>query len=186
MARKKGINGREKGAKFERTTAKDVSEWWDGDFHRTPGSGGLHWKKDNRVTGDITPGEKESKTFPFSIECKKVEDWNFEQIIKGVGIVPDWWSQCVRDAESVGKIPLLIFTKNRSPVFYMMPMKDWRTIGVPFHNVFLASIKRNVGMAYKRDRVAIGHFDDLMAIPKETIIKNLKNGKGSVKNGGKK
>lgn len=181
---KKGINGRAKGAKFELETAKGISAWWGTKFHRTPGSGGLHWKSDNRVTGDITPGSDAVEDFPFSVECKKVEDWNFEQIIKGVGEVRDWWSQCHADALTVDKVPLLIFTKNRSPSYYMMPYRSWTDVGLPVRRVFITSVLRD--NAKKEDLVAIGHFEDLTAVSKETIVDKLKNGKGSVKNGRKK
>lgn len=43
------VNGRNKGANFERVIAKQLSEWCGFTITRTPSSGG--WAK----TGDITP-----------------------------------------------------------------------------------------------------------------------------------
>jgi len=121
--KKPRINSRTKGSEYELRISKILAEWYQEDFHRVPSSGGLRWGKDNRVSGDIIA--QEGSTFPFSIECKKREDWTFEQLLKGVGEVESWWAQCIRDASNVDKKPLLIFSKNRSPNYYMMSFDDY-------------------------------------------------------------
>jgi hypothetical protein len=124
--RKKPINGRNKGSGYERKIAKDLGEWWGEEFHRTPASGGLHWQKDNRVAGDIvTPPDS---VFPFTIECKKREGFDLEQLLKGTGDIEDWWEQAVGDSERVESKPLLIFSKNRAPDYTMMRMEDFAEI----------------------------------------------------------
>lgn len=165
---KKRKNGRAKGAKFERVTAKLITVWWDEDFHRTPASGGLHWKKDNRVAGDIVPPP--DSDFPFSVECKKVEGWNFEQVIKGTGEVFDWWKQCIRDSKEIGKIPLLIFSKNNSPIYYMTTQTAWRKVSGEDSNHFLTCAK----IDGESHHVAIGFFDNLLSVPKEELLNALK------------
>jgi hypothetical protein len=120
------INSKAKGSEFERKVAKLLSKWWKEQFHRTPMSGGLHWKEDNRVAGDIvTPP---NSVYPFTTECKKREEWEFEQIIKGTGEVEKWWTQAITDGERVGLKPLLIFSKNFAPSYLMMYCEDFDKI----------------------------------------------------------
>ena len=64
---KKKVNGKAKGGVYERKIAKLMTEWTGVKFERVPASGGLHWKKDNRVYGDIVCNDP---TFPFVVECK--------------------------------------------------------------------------------------------------------------------
>jgi hypothetical protein len=162
------INGRNKGASFERKVAKLISLWWGVDAHRTPGSGGLHWKRDNRVSGDIVIGV-DGEDYPFSNECKKVEGWNFEQLIKGTGEVTAWWAQCTRDAKEVGKIPLLVFSKNRSPIYFMIPYEDYVKLDMKEQNYFITTFE----LDDVKHTVVVGFFDDLLSIPKDEVVKRL-------------
>lgn len=166
---KKRKNGRTKGNSFERLVAKLLSNWWDEEFHRTPSSGGLHWKRDNRVTGDVvTP---ENSNFPFSIECKKVEGWNFEQLLKDTGEIKSWWCQCFKDSEEVGKIPLLIFSKNRSPIYYMTTKEVAEIIfeSSEQKNFFITKLNTFGADLF----VFVGILSDLCTKNKEEVIKKL-------------
>lgn len=157
------INSRAKGANFERDIAKFLSDWWGVDFRRTPASGGLHWANDNRVSGDIVPPP--NSDFPFSVECKKHEGWNFEQVIKGTGDVTSWWKQCTTDADEFSKVPLLIFSKNRSPVFFMVRVEDFKKLNIKT-NYFVTTVEVDEN---RTDCVGIGYFDKLTKIDKERI-----------------
>ena len=78
---KKGINGKAKGSGFELRVAKILSKWSGEEFNRVPQSGGLRWKSDNNVTGDIVPPF--DMKCPVSFECKKVEiDWDFNTLLE--------------------------------------------------------------------------------------------------------
>lgn len=149
--------------------AKLLTIWWGAEFHSTPASGGLHWRKDARVAGDIVAPSEGGEDYPFSNECKKVEGWNFEQLIKGTGEVTDWWSQCIRDAKEVSKIPLLTFSKNRSPIYFMMPSDSWAKLGMEPKNYFITTFRLD-GV---EQHVTVGMFDDLLAIPKDQVVKYL-------------
>lgn len=109
---KKGLkNPRAKGSEFERDIAKLLSSWSGRGFERVPLSGGLRWKEDNNVTGDIVPPME--LDFPVSIECKKVEeDWDFDRLLEGTSGIWKWWNQCCGDCDRVNKQPWLIFCKN--------------------------------------------------------------------------
>lgn len=113
--KKKGINGPNKGKGFEREIAKILSDWTLGEykFERVPQSGGLRWKEENNVIGDIVP-PAEIK-FPVAVECKKHEvDWGFDRILKGVSEIWGWWKQVNDDCKRSKYVrhPWLIFTKN--------------------------------------------------------------------------
>lgn len=115
-----GSGARTKGSNFERKTAKSFGGWWNAEFHRTPGSGSLHWSSSNNVAGDVvTPTEA---NFPFVIECKDHKDnWTLESVVLNKSDVKNWWAQVVNDAISVNKVPMLVFKRNRSDIFIMLP-----------------------------------------------------------------
>lgn len=117
-------NSKQKGNNFERKVAKILTEKLEMEFNRTPQSGGLRWASDNNVYGDIvTPNN-----FPFIIECKNRENWSFDQLMKGQCKEFDNWvkqvtEDCCRynhnsgDKDTILKVPLIIFTKNRMPIY---------------------------------------------------------------------
>lgn len=114
------VQGRNKGSKFERDIAKGVSDWTGYEFKRTPMSGG--WAK----TGDITPKDPIGMVyFPFSIECKNQVGFSASALMDCAGYdinktIQSWWKQCVDDSMKSKKIPLLVMTTIREPVFVMM------------------------------------------------------------------
>lgn len=104
---------KKKGARGERQLAKLFSDWWGCDFHRTPSSGGLRWKSNQAKTrGDLVSDDPD---FMFSVEAKNRENWEFSTLFQGKGPIFEWWEQCLEDAGTVGKVPLLCITKNRQP-----------------------------------------------------------------------
>lgn len=110
------VNSKAKGDTYERKIAKKLTEWTGLKFERVPASGGLHWKKDNRVYGDIVTNDPD---FPFTIECKARESWNMDSLINGSKEVEKWWKQAIADAWATGKEPMVIFTRNRQPDYIM-------------------------------------------------------------------
>ena len=118
------VNGRKKGQTAERKLAKLFSVWWGSDFARTPLSGGFataKFREDWNAAGDlVTPDE----TFPFCVESKKVEGWTLEQMLTSDRThIHKWWQQTLSETP-VNKIPLLVFTKNRAPLYVMMCVSD--------------------------------------------------------------
>ena len=159
------INSKEKGSEFERRIARILSKWWGEEFHRTPGSGGLHWKKDNRVAGDIVAPM--GSNFPFSIENKKWEDWEIIQLLKGTGDIENWWKQCEGDAIRVSKEPLLIFTKNYAPIYMMMLLSTFRLMcpNILFNIFIVYNAKNNY-----RPRVVCLLNDFISKVSKEDVL----------------
>lgn len=122
-----GVNGRNKGSCYERQIAKILTEWTKVELFRSPMSGG--WGSNTK--GDITPkNAQEMVDWIFSIELKKHEGWNLEDLVKGTnkGKMLDWWSQCSGDASKGGKIPILIFSKNRDADYVWIRDEDYKKI----------------------------------------------------------
>lgn len=162
---KKRINSRAKGSEYERKIATVLGSWWGEKFHRTPASGGLHWKDDNRVAGDIvTPVQSK---FPYTTECKKRNEWDLEQVLKGTGDVEKWWKQAVEDSERVQLKPILIFSKNFAPNYLMMWWDDFEPL-----------LQKDTKLNYykfqstKENPRAICSLDAFIkAVPKEVVLK---------------
>lgn len=113
-------NSKAKGNNFERQVAKRLSKLLGKEFTRVPCSGGLRWNNQEGIFGDIVTPEE----FPFIIECKNRENWSFDQLMKKECKEFDKWCEqvvndCTRYYElfKVEKEPLIIFTKNRLPIF---------------------------------------------------------------------
>lgn len=117
-----GKKSRNKGGRFERQMAKELTEWWGYEFNRVPASGGLHWASSNNVAGDIVvPSDA---NFPFVIECKNREDWTIENLFLNNKEIKNWWAQVVGDAKETKNTPLLIFTRNRAKNFVTMAYNE--------------------------------------------------------------
>lgn len=114
---------RSKGSSFEKKVGQLLGQWWQGEpFPRAHGSGSATTLAKGKVyeSGDLYT----SKNFPWSVECKKQEAWSFDQIFAGKGLFFSWLKQCFRDADKVGKIPMLCFSKNYSDVFVAVLSND--------------------------------------------------------------
>lgn len=162
-----GRNNKAKGSSFERQVAKKLTNWWggDGDFHRTPASGALHWKDDKRVSGDIVPPE--NSTFPFSVECKNYDDVTLYQLITNTGKFPKFWSQCTSDAAEFKKVPMLVFKRTR--------LKPWVVVPYCDELIWAASMKKYpafVSFFYEMNpSTVIGiQLDSLLNIDKEDVL----------------
>jgi len=118
---------KKKGSRAERNIAKELSEHFKVELHRTPASGGLRWHQMQGLTrGDLVT---DSPGFPFCIEVKNRESWDLRQLLEGNGSILDWWEQATDDATAVNKVPLLLFTKNYHPFYVLfneMQMKPFK------------------------------------------------------------
>lgn len=123
------INSRKKGARNERKITALFKDWTGYDFARTPASGGLRWKHNESIIGDLVcSDQRHSPKFPFTIEAKSYSDINFEHLISQNSKVKilDFWSQACNDAERAKKIPLLMMRYNqmeRDLHYLCMPWK---------------------------------------------------------------
>lgn len=165
------INSKQKGSEFERKVAKMLSKWSGQEFHRTPMSGALHWSNDKRVISDIVPPQElVDKGWPFSLECKKVEDaqWEFSNFIEGTSMtLKDHWKQCCDDAQREDMIPMLIFNKNRRDIFIMITKETFYQLEIEPESY--------INLVHKEQDLVIMRFSDLLALISvdELISKNL-------------
>jgi len=166
--KKKRVNGKSKGSGFERLIAKLLTSWSGELFSKVPASGGLRWGKDHRVAGDIVPPV--DSEFPFCIECKKHEGWLMDDLIKGTGNIVKWWNQCTRDADNIEKTPLLVFSRNRAPIFFMVRYEDFVKLcdnGSNFTTDYLiTTLDKGDG---ELECVGVGIFDELLTFEKEYL-----------------
>lgn len=142
-----GINGRLKGNAQERKVAKAFSKWWGTEFTRTPMSGGFATKtfrEDWNAVGDlVTP----DTTFPFCVESKKVEGWHLEQLLTSPSCLwYSWWKQTLDETPDT-KWPLLVFTRNRQPLFYAIKREHNRGIPGVILTLHLDDTLIDIGLA---------------------------------------
>lgn len=122
--------GKRKGDAFENRVCRQLSYWYTGKtqmltcpvydlpFRKRstsimPVEG--HWNGH----GDIL--HRPSMYVPFSIECKKREGWVLDGAFAwDTWEVAKWWQQASRQAERAGLEPLLVFNRNRRPVYVML------------------------------------------------------------------
>lgn len=115
------IHSGNKGKRFERKIAVMLSDWTGLPMGRTPMSGA--WTKE---PGDIVCLQT-GEGFPFSVECKHWENWNLDNVFHFTGHFPAWVAQMAEEAEAKSRKenslywPMLIFTRNRRPIYIMLP-----------------------------------------------------------------
>lgn len=165
-----GRGAKAKGSNFERTIAKQLTEWWtgDGEFTRTPASGGLRWQNRNDTIGDISSPDN----FTHTIECKNREDWKFKEFFtrqegtKEGENIACWWYQACDEAERAERSPWLILKKN-----YVKPLLIWsgddtimRIHYKKYLETFAVSTKISLKDTRKYSKVFVCDFDTVLSI----------------------
>lgn len=113
-------NSRTKGNRGELDVAKAFSDWCGELVRRTPMSGG--WSNARfGVTADLVCTKN---AFPFHVEVKHREGWTLDDLVTGVRrdhdkSIVQWWMQCT-DSCPNGKMPVLVFRRNRQPWLVMV------------------------------------------------------------------
>lgn len=121
------VNGKQKGNSWERDIANMFSEEFEDTFRRVPNSGaivgglnrklikeGLRQDAVEILAGDIIV----PKDFPFSLECKSYQDFEFHRVVQGSCKTLDGWiEQAESDANVSKKDFLLIMKFNRKGSF---------------------------------------------------------------------
>jgi hypothetical protein len=121
------FGSRQKGSRAELEIAAMFKRWWDpvnpsAVFKRVPLSGG--WGDADargkfKAAGDVMT---DCLRFGLCLEIKRREGWTLDTLRRGKrSPVWAWWRQCVRSAREVDRVPMLIFRKNRSPWYVMLP-----------------------------------------------------------------
>lgn len=124
---KTGARAKRKGTSLEQKTATALSKWYNETakkplkkaFYRVPASGALQWSINMNVDGDVIADPVIK--FNYCIECKNVEGWSMENIMRGNKYFPKWLAQSVREGANIKKVPLLVFSKNYANDMVMAP-----------------------------------------------------------------
>jgi hypothetical protein len=130
-----GKKSKDKGNRGERLVRKALEDWWGGEFTKTPGSGAFatNNKQFESMAGDVTTADE---SFPFCVESKNAEGWLIEELVyKPSSLLHEWINQTV-DQAPAGQIPLLLFTRNYKPLFYLHHIKDMPWSVLP-RNIFV-------------------------------------------------
>ena len=135
----KKVNSNRKGKRGEKNVCKKLIERFQKPFSRNPdtfGSGAWSTNKGDlqeeldldHLAGDIiTP-----KGFSFCIENKKGYDMEVFNLMSGANrkrdkkLLDEFIEQAERDAERVGKIPMVLYAKDRCPVIAFIPEVEIR------------------------------------------------------------
>ena len=111
------VNGRNKGASFEREVAKMLLDEL-----------GIGFKRDLEQYragehGDLIPDDP---AFPFTLELKRYADGP-------MGGQTAWWEQTCVAAKREGKTPCLIYKYDRKPIRAVVPMDALTSCGATYH-----------------------------------------------------
>jgi Holliday junction resolvase len=100
------VNGRNKGAAYERTIAQQL-------FNEL----GIKFKRDLEQyrAGAHADLIADNEYFPFTLELKRYKDGP-------IGGAPAWWQQVEVAAEREGKLPCLIYKYDRKPDRCVIPL----------------------------------------------------------------
>jgi hypothetical protein len=163
--------GRQKGSRFELDLAKTISVWWCQDeslkdkraeelpFRRAPLSGG--WDKKAAASDLIVTGLL-AHPWPFALEAKCQECWDWEGLFKNNDKWPvkAYWDQCCEAAKHSNLRPLVLFTKNRSPIYFAMRPEDCAAL-------------RLSKVAASWLPFVVGRFEDLLDCKPQQIVAGL-------------
>lgn len=99
------VNGRNKGASFERQIAKELHLLL-----------GLNFKRDIEQyrAGDHGDLICDDPSWPYVIECKRYAS--------GASPAAAWWEQAKRAADAAGKVPVLIYKFDRRDIRVVLPL----------------------------------------------------------------
>jgi hypothetical protein len=108
-----GIKSKRKGNRFERRCAALLAEFTGEPFRRIPSSGAFNKFGGVKVAEYVFSGDTicDRAGLQFSIEAKNQKAFSFVALLKDPNKAEfsKWWRQCVEDAVSVKRLPMLMF-----------------------------------------------------------------------------
>lgn len=124
--REKRVNSRSKGRAFEQQIATEfrlnLGDPWTVTRNQTDRQGGQL----AGVAGEFTIEHADDGVeFPFCVECKAHESFDYHQFWTGLGPFTGFWRQACDQAQVAGKEPLLILKRNRGPILCAVELGAW-------------------------------------------------------------
>jgi len=162
-----GRQSKQKGASFERVICKALSLWiTEGEkkdcFWRSAMSGGRATvaKGEVRQAGDICAValEGHALTDLYYFELKHLKKIGLDGLIKGGGSLNRIWQIAIEQAESYGKIPVLIIKQNNWPVLvctssegsFMLKIENEIKINAPYLDMDITLFDDLLGVDFKK------------------------------------
>lgn len=154
LPEKKGINSKQKGMKNERAAAKWMEKWTSHPFTRVPSSGGMHWKDNDSVCGDIVCKDQKVN-MPFSVETKHLKNIHISSKLRANSAIHTIWGQAVADADRGNKIPFALLREDgmsKSDYYVVFPNEIGIAIGIEF-GIMPVAMTRNLIRIFKSDDI---------------------------------
>lgn len=151
-------DGNEKGQAYMREVCLVLGRWAGGAFRPRPTiiapSEGWAVKGDVQHAADVR--------FPFAVECKKIEGWDFDGLFEAPKWpVWKWWAQCAEQARtSKNTHPLLIFSRNRRKNYVLARASTLEWLKLRPVNGPLVGVNTPDG-----ERLSLCLLDDLVSCP---------------------
>lgn len=132
-----GAKSKQKGNRYERRCVKLLSEFTSVAFRRIPSSGAFNKFGGTKVAEYAFSGDVicDNKDFLFSVEAKSQKKFSFNAVLKSPdsAVFTEWWKQCVEDAQTVSRLPLLMFKPDVSDDFVAITERGMEVLGIPPH-----------------------------------------------------
>jgi len=167
-------NGKRKGSGYERQLSKILTKWASNQekdywFYRTAASGGIPTMSGGNadLSGDIMPINENvtwMKIFSFEAKCG-YGGASFDKHLTDVkgNEINNFWKQCIEDADKHGKIPILVFKKNRT--------KTWIGISNAIYKHLETDLAQLKMIHLRFDDTT--NFPDLYAFDLETFLETI-------------
>ena len=172
---------RTKGTRFERQVCERLSRWFDPSLPENPPVESLTFRRRSTSimpleghwhgAGDILHVPHLEGSWPFCVECKKVEGWTLDSLLSPtVQGLWSWWSQaCDQAARVADREPLLIFARNHRPTHVMVwaSTQAWLRIEPEHGNLVMARPSES-------PPVVVCLLDDLVRVPLSNLRSRLR------------
>jgi hypothetical protein len=113
--------------------------------------------------------------WPFGVEAKKWEDWSLDGLFTNGKMLWGWWRQAKEVCEEHSLTPMLIFSRNYFPNYYMLQRKVWSTLSqeATRKGHYPGSVTLLTAKDQDGEFVTVGALDDLIATIPYACIKKL-------------
>jgi len=132
-----GIKSKHKGNRYERRCATLLIDFTGESFRRIPSSGAFNKFGGVKVAEHVFSGDLicDKADLKFSIEAKSQKVFSFVALLKDPEktAFTKWWQQCVEDAISVNRMPMLMFKPDIQEDFVGITEDGMTLLEIPEH-----------------------------------------------------